>query len=138
MSVFQVPRCDFVFIPQPGAVLLGLGLFYYHCLYFERDGWLFCAQCRFAAGVLFLLSHDMALLLCDKGHVSPFKAIAGDGCHSKGPGPGLMSDFYILGREPQAYCVHMVFHGLPLSHSHSLTHVTNTGDAVVNKKPGKQ
>lgn len=94
--------------------------FYYHCYYLEREGWLFCAQCRYAVGVLFLPHHDVALLLRDEGHGSPSEAVAGDGCHSEGPGQGLMSAFYILGAEPQAH-LHVVFHGLPLSHTNSLT-----------------
>lgn len=93
--------------------------FYYHCYYVEKEGWLFCAQCH-AVGVLFLLFHDVALLLCDEGHGSPFEAVTGDGCHSEGPGRGLMSAFYILGREPQVF-LHVVFHGLPLTHTNSLT-----------------
>lgn len=81
---------------------------------------MFRAQRRYAVGVLFLLFHDVALLLRDEGHGSPFEAVAGDGCHSEGPGQGLMSAFYILGGEPQA-CSHVVFHGLSLSHTNSLT-----------------
>lgn len=74
------------------------------------------AQCRYAVGVLFLLFHDVALLLRDVGAGSPFEAVAGDWCHSEGPGQGLMSAFYILGGEPQAY-LHVIFNGHPLSRS---------------------
>lgn len=111
MSVLQVPRCDFVFISQPGAVVPGLFFIIIVIIFRGRDG----CSVRYAVGVLFLLFHNVALLLCDKGHRSFFEAIAGDARHSEGPGQGLMSAFYILGAEPQAY-LHMVFHGLPLTH----------------------
>lgn len=59
---------------------------------------------------------DVALLLCEKRHASPSEAVAGDGCHSEGPGRGLMSAFNRLGGGLKAY-LHMEV----LSDTHSLT-----------------
>lgn len=138
MSVFQVPCCDFVFISQPGALVPGRGFFYIIVIMLRRRGG--CLAHNAATGVLFLLFHDVALLLCDEGHGSSFEAVTGDGCHSQGPGHGLMSAFYILCREPQAHS-HVIFHELPLSHTNSLSQshaCRRTGDVVVNKKLCKQ
>lgn len=122
------------YISQPGAVLLvpRYFFFYHHCYYFHRERGLFSTQRSKAVGALFLPFRDVALLLCDEGHGSPSEAVAGDGCHSEGP--GLMSTFYTQGGEPQADC-HVVLHALPLSHRNPLAHslVLHTGDAAVNK-----
>lgn len=72
--------------------------FYHHCYYFHRERGLFSTQRSEAVGVLFLLFHDVALLLCDEGHGSPSEAVAGDGCHSEGPGTRLNVNFLYSGR----------------------------------------
>lgn len=72
--------------------------FSHHCYYFHRERGLFSTQRSEAVGVLFLLFHDVALLLCDEGHGSPSEAVAGDGCHSEGPGTRLNVNFLYSGR----------------------------------------
>lgn len=99
-QVFRYLDVILFFLSQPGAVVPvpGSFFFYHHCYYFHRERGLFSTQHSEAVGVLFLLFHDVALLLCDEGHGSPSEAFAGDGCHSEGPGTRLNVNFLYSGR----------------------------------------
>lgn len=102
-----------------------------------RDGWV----ARYAIGVLFLLFHDVALLLSDEGTWESFWGRPRGQASQWGTGTRLNVSFLYSGSRATG----VLAHGVPWTSS--LTHkfprivlhaCLHTGDVVVNKKLGKQ
>lgn len=79
-------------ISQPEALVLGLFIIIV-IVFGEKEGGLFCTHGYEAVGALFLLFHDVAILLCDKRHGGLFRRSQGDRWPQWGTGTRLNVSF---------------------------------------------